>query len=281
MDKIYVIAEIGINHNGSIETAKELIEIAKNIGCDAVKFQKRTIDVVFTEEQLNKSREGPFGDTYGDAKRGLEFEKEEYDQIDEFCFQLEIDWFASAWDEASVEFLLRYDVPYLKISSASITDKDLLQYCAMSGTPLLISTGMCDLPAIRKAVSAVYDVNGEIACLFHCTSSYPSKIEELNLLGIVTLMSEFPGIPIGYSGHETIVPTAAMVAALGIKFIERHFTLDRSMWGTDQSSSLEPNGMKKVVDSIRVWERAKGDGVITIYDSEFPLMDKHRRKNTL
>lgn len=279
--RTYIIAEIGINHNGDLDIAKDLIRRSAAAGCDAVKFQKRTVDVVYSPEELARPRDNPFGPTNGDLKRGLEFGKEEYDEIDSFCKRNYVDWFASPWDEASVEFLLRYDIPYLKIASASVTDKDLLVYCAQTGKPLIISTGMCTLDMVRKVVYTVYDAGGEIASLLHCTSTYPSKTEELNLLGIKTLKQEFPNIRIGYSGHETNVPTTTMAIALGAEVIERHVTLDRSMWGSDQSASLEMNGFSKVVSDARLWEVARGDGTIKYYDSEKPIAEKLRRKDTL
>ncbi|WP_299615492.1 N-acetylneuraminate synthase family protein [Pelagibius sp.] len=279
--RCYVVAEIGINHNGDIGAAKQLIKAAKDAGCDAVKFQKRTIEVVYTPEELAKPRENPFGETNGDLKRGLEFGKAEYDQIDRLCKELEIEWFASPWDEASVDFLVQYDIPYLKIASASATDKALLHHCAATGKPLLISTGMCDLDLIRQIVAAVKDAGGTIACLYHCTSTYPANAEELNLLGIKTLEQEFPDIPIGYSGHEVGLPTTIMAAALGAKSIERHITLSRAMWGSDQAASIELPGLQRLVRDIRAWEVARGDGRIVIYDSERPIADKLRRKHTL
>lgn len=279
--RCYIVAEIGINHNGDIGTAKQLIKAAKDAGCDAVKFQKRTIEVVYTPEELAKPRENPFGETNGDLKRGLEFGKAEYDQIDKLCKELEIEWFASPWDEASVDFLVQYDIPYLKIASASATDKALLNHCAAAGKPLLVSTGMCDLDLIRQIVAAVKEAGGTIACLYHCTSTYPANTEELNLLGIKTLEEEFPDIPIGYSGHEVGLPTTIMAAALGVKSIERHITLSRAMWGSDQAASIELPGLQRLVRDIRAWETARGDGRIVIYDSERPIADKLRRKHTL
>lgn len=279
--RCYIVAEIGINHNGDIGTAKQLIKAAKEAGCDAVKFQKRTIEVVYTEEELAKPRENPFGETNGDLKRGLEFGKAEYDQIDKLCKELGIEWFASPWDEGSVDFLAQYDIPYLKIASASATDRDLLRHSAATGKPLLISTGMCDMEMIRRIVAAVKDAGGTIACLYHCTSTYPAKTEELNLQGIATLQKEFPDIPIGYSGHEVGLPTTIMAAALGARSIERHITLSRAMWGSDQAASIELPGLERLVRDIRAWEVARGDGKIVIYDSEKPIAEKLRRKSTL
>ncbi len=279
--RCYIVAEIGINHNGDIGTAKQLIKAAKEAGCDAVKFQKRTIDVVYAPEELAKPRENPFGETNGDLKRGLEFGKAEYDQIDRLCKEIGIEWFASPWDEGSVDFLTQYDIPYLKIASASATDKDLLRHCAATGKPLLISTGMCDLDMIKRIVATVEEAGGKVACLYHCTSTYPAKSEELNLLGIKTLEREFPNIPIGYSGHEVGLPTTVMAAALGARSIERHITLSRAMWGSDQAASIELPGLERLVRDIRTWETARGNGQIVIYDSEKPIAEKLRRKNTI
>lgn len=277
----YVVAEIGINHNGQIETAKQLINVAKGAGCDAVKFQKRTVDVVYTPEELARPRESPFGTSNGDLKRGLEFGKAEYNKIDRYCHEVGIEWFASPWDEESVDFLMQYDIPYLKIASACATDKDLLRHCISTGKPLLVSTGMCDLPLIKQIVETIQSKRGEIACLYHCVSTYPARVDELNLLGIQTLQNEFPDIPVGYSGHEVGVATTVMAVVLGAVSVERHITLDRAMWGSDQAASLEPPGLTRLVRDIRDWEKARGDGVIKIYDSERPIEEKLRRKYTI
>ena len=280
-NKCYIIAEIGINHNGQLEIAKQLINVAKGSGCDAVKFQKRTIDIVYSPEELSRPRENPFGSLNGDLKRGLEFGKDEYDEIDRYCREVGIEWFASPWDEQSVDFLAQYSIPYIKVASASVTDKNLLQTCVATKKPLLISTGMCDLPTIHKIVDTILEIGGEIACMYHCVSTYPAKIEELNLIGIHSLKREFPNIPIGYSGHEVGVSTSVMAAVLGAASIERHITLDRAMWGSDQAASLEPPGLSTLVRNIRKWERARGDGLIEILDSERPIADKLRRKYTI
>ena len=277
----YIVGEIGINHNGSIETTKSLIEAAKQAGCDAVKFQKRTVDVVYSKEELARARENPFGTTNGDLKRGLEFSKAQYDEIDRYCRELQIEWYASPWDEGAVDFLMNFDIPYLKLASASVTDRNLLLHCVATRKPLLVSTGMCDLPLIHKVVDTVQGAGGTIACLYHCTSTYPAKIEELNLAGIQTLQREFPNIPVGYSGHEAGMVTSVLAAAMGAVSVERHITLDRAMWGSDQAASLEIAGLKRMVRDIRVFEAARGDGVIRIYDSEKPIAEKLRRKMTI
>lgn len=277
----YIVAEIGINHNGAMDTTKSLIAEAKKAGCDAVKFQKRTVDVVYTAEELGRPRENPFGPTNGDLKRGLEFGKAQYDEIDTYCREVGIEWYASPWDEASVDFLMNYDLPYLKLASASVTDRDLLLHCVATGKPLLISTGMCDMPMIHKVVDTVRGAGGTIACLYHCTSTYPAKVEELNLSGIKTLQKEFPNIPVGYSGHEAGMVTSVLATAMGAASVERHITLDRAMWGSDQAASLEIAGLKRMVRDIRVFETARGDGVIHFYDSEKPIAEKLRRKSTI
>jgi len=226
----FVIAEIGINHNGSVDTAKQLISAAVECGCDAVKFQKRTVDVVYTPEELAKPRENPFGPTNGDLKRGLEFGYDEYVEIDKYCKEKEIYWFASCWDEGSVDFIEQFDPPCYKISSASITDLDLLNYHRKYGRPIILSTGMSCMDLIQRAV----DILGEDdLVILHCTSTYPSKNEELNMKGIMTLRDKFPNIPIGYSGHEIGLVTTVAAVVLGACVVERHISLDRSSWGSD------------------------------------------------
>jgi len=270
----YIIAEIGINHNGSLDIAKKLIDAAYDSGCDAVKFQKRTIEIVYGPEELAKPRENPFGPTNGDLKRGLEFGHDQYSEIDKYCKEKEIDWFASCWDEDSVDFISQFSPPCYKIASASLTDKNLLLHHRKYKKPIILSTGMSDLNLIEKAV----DILGrEDIIILHCTSTYPSKLEELNLRGILTLKEKYPDIPIGYSGHEVGLSTSLAAAVLGACIVERHITLDRSMWGSDQAASVEPQGMKRLVRDIRTIESAMGDGNIKIYDSEKPIMRKLRR----
>lgn len=269
----YIIAEIGINHNGSLEIAQQLIDIAVESGCDAVKFQKRTVDVVYTSEELAKPRENPFGSTNGDLKRGLEFGREQYKKIDNYCKAKDIAWLASCWDEDSVDFIKQFDPPCYKIASASITDDNLLRYHRKQGKPLILSTGMSDLKIIEHAVEILGE---ESLIIMHCTSTYPSKSEELNLKGIETLRSKF-AVPIGYSGHEVGLYTTFAAAVLGACVVERHITLDRSMWGSDQAASVEPQGLRRLIADIRTWEQAKGDGHIRIYESELPIIKKLRR----
>lgn len=271
---VYIIAEIGINHNGSLETAKELIDVAATSGCDAVKFQKRTIDVVYTQEELAAPRESVFGRTNGDLKRGLEFDEAAYNEIDQYCKSREIDWFASCWDEASVDFMEAFDPPCYKIASASLTDDALLEYHRKKNRPIILSTGMSDLAMIRHAVSVLGEQD---LVILHCTSTYPSKSEELNLRGINTLQAEFNGVPIGYSGHEPGLGTTLAAVAVGACVVERHVTMDRAMWGSDQAASVEPQGIQRLVRDIRGVGTAMGDGSIRIYDSERPIIDKLRR----
>jgi len=269
----YVVAEIGINHNGSLELAKQLIDAAAEAGCDAVKFQKRTVDVVYTAEELARPRENPFGPTNGDLKRGLEFDKAEYGEIDAYCRAKKIPWFASCWDEGSVDFIEYFSPPCYKIASASLTDDHLLRHHRRTGRPIVLSTGMSTLEQVRHAVE-VLDTDDLV--VLHCTSTYPSKLDELNLKTIVTYQKLFD-VPIGYSGHEVGLPTTVAAVALGSSMVERHITLDRSMWGSDQAASVEPPGMRRLVRDIRAIEGALGDGIKRVYDSEKPVIAKLRR----
>src|SRR3989344_3632553 len=269
----FVIAEIGINHNGDMAVCKKLIDAAAESGCDAVKFQKRTVDVVYTKEELARPRENPFGATNGDLKRGLEFGEKEYREIDAHCKEKGIQWFASCWDEASVDFMEQFNPSCYKIASASLTDDKLLQYHRSKKRPILLSTGMSSLKEIDHAVEVLGKEN---LVVLHCTSTYPSKIEELNLSAITTFIDRY-GVPIGYSGHEVGLSTSFAAAVLGACTVERHITLDRAMWGSDQAASVEPQGFVRLVRDIRVWEEARGDGVKKVYDSELPIRDKLRR----
>ena len=271
---VYIVAEIGINHNGSIDIAKALIDKAVECGCDAVKFQKRTVDVVYSQEELAKPRDNPFGPTNGDLKRGLEFGYDQYAEIDNYCNNKGIDWFASCWDEGSVDFIEQFNPVCYKISSASLTDDNLLRHHRKYDRPIIMSTGMSNMEIIEYAKD-VLDMKDLI--FLHCTSTYPAKVEDLNLRGILTLKEKFPDIPIGYSGHEVGLYTTYAAAALGACVIERHFTLDRSMWGSDQAASLEYSGMRRLVKDIRALEVALGDGDIRIYESEEPVIKKLRR----
>ena len=272
----FVIAEIGINHNGDIDLAKRLISVALAAGCDAIKFQKRTVAVVYTPEELAKPRENPFGPTNGDLKYGLEFEQEEYEEINAFCKSVKMLWFASPWDEASVDFLERFHVPVYKIASASLTDDRLLRHIRATGKPIILSTGMSTYAEIDHAVEVL---GKQDLVLMHSTSTYPAFYPELNLRAIPT-MAERYDVPIGYSGHETGIPTSVCAAVLGACCVERHITMDRSMWGSDHAASLEPNGISRLVRDIRLWEQAKGDGIKRVYEREFPIIKKLRRVGT-
>lgn len=270
----FVIAEIGINHNGSIENAKKLINIAHSFGCDAVKFQKRTVEDVYTEEELKAPRESVFGTTNGDLKRGLEFSLEEYREIDKYCKNIGILWFASAWDKKSVDFLEELDVCAHKVPSALITDLDLLAHIKKTGKPILISTGMSTLDEVDKAIEAVGIDN---TIIYHCTSTYPTSNNEINL-NVIPKLKERYNCPIGYSGHEKGIAPSTIAVALGAVSIERHITLDRTMWGSDQAASLEPEGLRKLVRDIRNVKDFLGDGIKKVYDSEIPIKKKLRRK---
>jgi N-acetylneuraminate synthase len=269
----FVVAEIGINHNGDIDLAKRLISVAAAAGCDAVKFQKRTIEVVYTPEELAKPRENPFGPTNGDLKFGLEFEREEYEEIDAFCKSLKMLWFASPWDEGSVDFLEQFDTPVYKIASASLTDDHLLRHVRATGKPIIASTGMSTYAEIDHAVEVL---GKEDLILLHTTSTYPANYDELNLRAIETMAARY-GVPIGYSGHETGIPTSVCAVALGACCVERHITMDRASWGSDQAASLEPNGITRLVRDIRLWELSKGDGIKRVYEREVPIIKKLRR----
>ena len=269
----YIIAEIGINHNGDIDLARRLISVAVAAGCDAVKFQKRTVDIVYTPEELAKPRENPFGSTNGDLKRGLEFGLADYKLIDRYCREVKMPWFASCWDEPSVDFIDQFQPPCYKVASASLTDDNLLRRTRATGRPIILSTGMSTVAQIDHAV----DVLGtKDLILLHACSVYPAYYPELNLKAITTLRERY-GVPIGYSGHETGLPSTVAAAALGACVIERHITLDRAMWGSDQAASLEPNGISKIVSYVRLVEQSMGDGVKRVFDREQPVIQKLRR----
>ena len=273
----YVIAEIGINHNGEIEVAKKLIDVAVSAKCGAVKFQKRTIDVVYSADELARPRESPFGETNGDLKYGLEFGQEDYEQIDRYCKQVGIDWFASCWDEQSVDFIAQFDVPCYKIASASLTDDGLLRHTRSKGRPVMLSTGMSTLEQIDHAVEVL---GKEDLVVLHSTSTYPALYEELNLRVIPALRQRY-ALPVGYSGHETGLSTSIASVALGACVVERHITLDRSMWGSDQAASIEPQGFVRLVRDIRLVETAMGDGVKRVVEREVPIMKKLRRVDSM
>ena len=273
MKKTYIIAEIGINHNGSLETAKKLIDVAAVSGCDAVKFQKRNPDVCVPEHQKNKPRETPWGTmTYLEYKYRMEFEKEEYDEIDKYCKEKGIEWSASPWDMDSLEFLMQYDIPWIKIPSAMITNEKLMKASAATGKKVIFSTGMSTYEEIDQAVDWLGD--SEVLML-HCNSSYPAPLKDLNLKCIQTLKERY-GCEIGYSGHEFRLGTSVAAIYLGATCVERHITLDRTMWGSDHLSSVEPQGLIKMVRGIRELEEAYGDGIKTVTEGELAPRKKLR-----
>ena len=269
----YIIAEIGINHNGDVDLAKRLISVAVAAGCDAVKFQKRTVEIVYSADELARPRESPFGTTNGELKRALEFGYDDFVEIDQYCRAVKIPWFASCWDEPSVDLINRFDVPCFKIASASLTDDNLLRHTKATGKPLMLSTGMSTVEEIDHAVSVLGKDN---LAILHACSTYPAYYEELNLQAIRTLEDRY-GVPVGYSGHESGLPSSIAAVALGACIIERHITVDRAMWGSDQAASLEPNGITKLVSYIRVTERSMGDGVKRVLEREQPILKKLRR----
>ena len=271
----YVIAEIGINHNGDMDIVKGMIDAAVHAGADAVKFQKRTPEVCTPPEQQKQMRETPWGYiTYLDYRYKVEFNEEQYREIDRYAREKGIAWMASVWDEPSVDFLEKFDTPAYKVPSASLTDLPLLKYVRKTGKPMIISTGMSTMEQIHKAVNVIGTEN---LVIMHCTSTYPCEPEELNLKMIETLRREFPDNPIGYSGHEVGLVPSAVAVALGASSVERHLTLDRAMWGSDQAASVEPGGFEKLIKYIRVTEAAMGDGVKKVYESEKGSMKKLRR----
>ena len=271
---VYIIAEIGINHNGDLENAKKLIDMAVLAGCDAVKFQKRTPELCVPEGQREVMRETPWGlMTYLEYRQRVEFGLVEYEEIDRYCKEKNITWFASCWDEPSVDFIEQWVPACYKIASASLTDDELLQHVNSKGRPIILSTGMSSLEEIRHAVSLL-DQNRLL--IAHSTSSYPCKPEELNLRMINALREEF-SCPIGYSGHEVGLQTTYAAVVLGACFVERHITLDRAMWGSDQAASVEPWGYMRLVRDIRVIEQALGDGAKKVYDSEKAMLHRLRK----
>ena len=271
----YMIAEIGINHNGDLDIAKKLINEAFKAGFNAVKFQKRTVSVVFSPEELARPRESVFGETNGDLKFGLEFSRADFSEIDAYCKSLGIDWFASPWDVESLHFLEEFDVVAHKVASACLTDKSLLKALKATGKPVFISTGMSTLEQIREALDLL---DPEKTVLMHTVSVYPAALEQLHLSWIDELKTNFPKIPVGYSGHEAgVMPSVIAVAKFGAVCVERHITLDRSMWGSDQSASLEPEGLNKVVKYIRSIPIVSGTGIKHILKEEEPILEKLRR----
>lgn len=270
----YIVAEVGINHNGDLNIAKELIRAAKHAGVDAVKFQKRTPELCVPPEQRNQMRDTPWGYiTYLDYRYKVEFGEDEYGEIDRYCKEVGIDWFASVWDEPSVDFLEAFSPICYKVPSASLTDHGLLRRLRATGRPLILSTGMSTMEQIKAAVGVIGQDN---LIITHTTSTYPCDPDELNLRMIETLRREFD-CPIGYSGHEVGLIPSVVTIALGACLVERHITLDRAMWGSDQAASVEPGGFERLVKYIRVTEQALGDGVKQVYESELPVLRRLRR----
>lgn len=287
---VYIIAEIGINHNGSVEIAKQLIDVAANAGCNAVKFQKRTVDLVYSQDELAKPRESPWGTTFGDQKRGLELNVDAYEQISDYCRHLGIEWFASPWDTESVKFLSMFDIRYIKVPSALLTSKKLAAAIHQTTSlPVMLSTGMSSIDEIRQAIAEYNRYDNRIDTIMHCTSTYPTLPSEMNLNVVGRLARErtlinkdevcyIPGnTRVGFSNHYSGIAWAPAVVALGAQVVEFHITLDRTMYGTDQAASIEPDGVRKIVEHIRLVEQMLGDGVKCVYDSERPIIEKLRR----
>jgi N-acetylneuraminate synthase len=272
----FIIAEIGINHNGDLELARRLVDAAVAAGCDAVKFQKRTPEICVPEEQKDLVRDTPWGwMTYLDYRRKIEFGEAEYQAIDAHCQERRILWTASCWDQPSLEFIERFDPPFIKVASAMLTHEALLESHVRLGRPLLLSTGMSTMEEIERAAQIL---GGGVSWMFlHCTSSYPARADEINLRMIDTLRRRFER-PVGYSGHEVGLQISLAAVARGADVLERHLTLDRAMWGSDQAASVEPHGFQRLVRDVRVIEKAMGDGIKQVYESEFPVRDKLRTR---
>jgi N-acetylneuraminate synthase len=274
MKRIFLIGEIGINHNGSVENAIKLIDYAKKYDFDAVKFQKRTIDLIFSPEELDKDRETPFGKKNGDLKRALEFEKKEYDIIDQYCKKINLEWFASPWDLESYKFLVEYKPKYMKVASCLLTVKPLIKLIASNNSyKTFISTGMSTMDEIDEVVSIFNDNKNNNFELMHCVSTYPCKNEEVNLNIINTLRNKY-NCNIGYSGHEEGIQISCAAAALGATSIERHITLNRTMFGSDQAASISPEGMRILSRDIRIIEKAMGSHEKKLLESEKPIREK-------
>jgi N-acetylneuraminate synthase len=271
---IFIIAEIGINHNGDMSVCKKLIDAAVDAGCNAVKFQKRDINLVYSKEFLDSPRDSPWGTTQRHQKAGLEFDQEEYREIDRYCDEKGIEWFASAWDMNSQIFLRQFDLKYNKVASAMIVHYNLLKAIAEEGKHTFISTGMSTYEDIQKAIDIFNAANCSFE-LMHTVSTYPMRDEDANLLVINSLRQKF-NCDVGYSGHEVGLAVSYGAAALGITSLERHITLDRSIYGSDQSASIEPNGLRMLVGAVRKIEKAMGDGVKRILDAEVPIARKLR-----
>lgn len=277
---VFVIAEIGINHNGDLGIAKEMIDLAKDAGCNAVKFQKRTIELVYSKEMLDSLRESPWGTTQREQKEGLEFGQEEYEQIDNYCKRKRIEWFASAWDLESLRFLYQFNLKYNKVASAMIVDRSLLEQIAAQGRYTFISTGMCAESDIEAAVEIFRNARCPFE-LMHCVSTYPMFDEDANLNAIPALRERF-NCDVGYSGHEVGLAVSYAAVAIGATSLERHITLSRAMYGSDQASSVEPAGLRQLVGAVRKIEKAMGNGRIGYIEKEIPIAKKlraHIREN--
>jgi len=271
-----VVAEIGINHNGDINLAKRLISVAVAAGCDAVKFQKRTPELCVPAAQRAIMRETPWGYiSYMDYREKVEFGLPEYKNIDAYCRETGILWFASCWDSPSLDFIQQFDVPCYKVASATLTNDSLLKHTRKTGKPMLLSTGMSEISDIDQAVSII---GSEDLVLLHTVSTYPAEYEELNLRAILTLKERYK-VPVGYSGHETGIASSVAAVALGACVIERHITIDRAMWGSDQAASMEPNGITRLVRDIRLVERSMGTGEKKVIERELPIIARLRNKN--
>ncbi len=273
-EEIFVIAEIGINHNGDLSIAKNLIRLAHEAGCDAVKFQKRTIDIVYSPDVLDSPRDSPWGSTQGDQKNGLEFDAAQYAEIDQYCKSLGIEWSASAWDIPSLEFVEKFSPSFHKVASAMITHESFLEEVAKLGRLTLLSTGMADLRMVDKAVE-IFGRHKTPVILMHTVSTYPTPEEHLNLAVLHSLRERY-NLPVGYSGHEASVSPSLIAASHGAVVIERHITMDRAMYGSDQAASLDPQGVRLLVGGLRKVEAAKGNGIKKISDLELKNAKKMR-----
>jgi len=273
--KTKLVCELGINHNGDINIAKKLIDVAALTGCDFVKFQKRTVDLVYTEEELNKYRESPWGTITREQKYGLEFGKEQYDIINEYCKQKNIPWFSSGWDPVSIKFLASYNIPYIKVASPTINDFEILYAVKETCIPAIVSTGMSTKKEVDNCLKFLGD---QVEYILACTSTYPTSDEEVNLNFIKTLKEEYPKYRIGFSNHHPGIYFCCVAAALGAEMLEFHITLNRASYGTDQAASIEPPGVYKIVDYVRGFEIAGGDGRWIVFPSEEIVKKKLRRK---
>jgi N-acetylneuraminate synthase len=267
-----IVADIGINHNGNIELIEQMIDVASSAGCDFVKFQKRDIDSCYTEEELSSPRKSPWGSTFREQKEGLELQEWQYDMINKYCESRRIGWFASPWDIKSLDFLEKYEMPWLKIPSALITNEEFLSACKKTKIPIIMSTGMSTLEMVDSAVE-----NCDPSVILHCTSTYPSVPEELNLRAILRFKERYPDRTIGFSNHNPGIIYIPIAVGLGARVVEFHITMDRSMYGSDQAASIEPEGVFKIVKYVRGIEKALGDGMKRIYKSEEPIIKKLRR----